>query len=689
MRWRQSWAARYVEQIAGAIQYAHELGVVHRDVKPSNVLIDQTDNVRITDFGLAKLVTTEEESELTGTGQVLGTPSFMPPEQALGRIKEVTEASDIYSIGATLYALTTGRPPFQAATPLDTLKQVLDRAPVSPRQLNAKIPLDLETICLKCLEKDPHKRYGSANELAEELRRFQAGQPIVARPVSRITHAKRWCQRNPVVSSFAAVATVSLLAFVLTILVAYFREAALLVASEKSKNVAIKSMYVLSRSAQDRLEHVEGEEVREVRKLLIETARVGLEEIALTMEDEISKAVITATSHRFRGDMHMEEGEFEEALKEFETCRVALEPTLGAPKYEFEPWIPLFNLVRAEDRMAEANKELKRYDEAQVHLENAYRYRKQLIPLESHIEKDVDKQFAKLETSAQNAGVLYRKMGDATNALKYFQVVYESRQKTFANKPDNLIAKQQVAGSYFDLGSMYVLLGDYQQAIDYLRTAATMIKQVSKARGDKESITSANVAMFHIDWGKVLEYSSDAAKAINLYEQAEQRIRPIYEKQPSVYWYRIVLWRSLYRLATAKLSTDPGASKDLFDEALEYVPKNTVHHLWTLARCHQVDEAERLADKLVPTLSATKDLYEVSCVYAICAWSAKVNANDSEPDEDEQKRFESFTTKTISTLKVAIQKGFGSIAEMNNNPEFDAVRDTSDFQGLLRQLEIN
>jgi serine/threonine protein kinase len=135
---------------------------------------------RITDFGLAKRVT--GESGLTATGQVLGTPSYMPPEQASGKLAEIKETADVYSLGATLYALLAGRPPFQADNPLDTLMQVLNAEPVSLRQLNAKLPRDLETICLKCLEKDRRRRYGGAGELADELYRCLKGEPIKARP---------------------------------------------------------------------------------------------------------------------------------------------------------------------------------------------------------------------------------------------------------------------------------------------------------------------------------------------------------------------------------------------------------------------------------------------------------------------------------------------------------------------------
>ncbi len=201
-------AARYAQQIAEAVHYAHSKGIIHRDLKPRNVLIDRDDQPKITDFGLAKRL--EGDSDLTATGQVLGTPSYMPPEQAMGTLDRVGPRSDIYSIGATLYSLLTGRPPFQAASTMETLRQVIDTEPVAPRLLNPTIPRDLETICLKCLRKDPLDRYTSASALADELRRFLNGEPIKARPIGIVERAWRWCKRKPLVAGMAATLLVML-----------------------------------------------------------------------------------------------------------------------------------------------------------------------------------------------------------------------------------------------------------------------------------------------------------------------------------------------------------------------------------------------------------------------------------------------------------------------------------------------
>jgi serine/threonine protein kinase len=194
--------AEYIRQSAEAVEYAHGHGVLHRDLKPSNLLLDTTGRVRITDFGLAKLG--DSGTHLTTTGEVLGTPSYMPPEQAAGRNHEIGPSSDVYGLGAVLYELLTGRAPHRAATAVETLRQVQDIDPVPPRRLNPAVPRDLETIALKCLQKRTIDRYASAADLAADLGRYLRGEPILARPATAVARLWRWCRRKPVVASLSA-----------------------------------------------------------------------------------------------------------------------------------------------------------------------------------------------------------------------------------------------------------------------------------------------------------------------------------------------------------------------------------------------------------------------------------------------------------------------------------------------------
>lgn len=200
-------AARYVRAVAEAVHYAHGQGVLHRDLKPSNILIGADDRPRVTDFGLARQA--ESDSNLTMSGQALGTPGYLPPEQASGKRGEVGPPSDVYGLGAVLYHLLTGRPPFVTDSVAETLEQVRHSEPASPRQLNPAVPKDLETICLKCMRKEIGRRYPTAQELADDLGSYLRHEPIRARPVSVAEKLVFWCQRHPALALVSALAVSS------------------------------------------------------------------------------------------------------------------------------------------------------------------------------------------------------------------------------------------------------------------------------------------------------------------------------------------------------------------------------------------------------------------------------------------------------------------------------------------------
>jgi tetratricopeptide (TPR) repeat protein len=215
------WAAELVEAVARAVHHAHEHGVIHRDLKPANILLDADGTPHVADFGLAKKVDSAASTPAAGptrTGDVVGTPSYMAPEQARGRSGELGPAADVYALGAILYELLTGRPPFKAETPAETLLQVQLDDPVPPRRIQKKVPRDLETICLTCLHKNPLKRYHTALDLAADLHRFGNNRPIRARPAGVWERVVKWVKRSPLRAALVGIVTLGPLAFLAYVL---------------------------------------------------------------------------------------------------------------------------------------------------------------------------------------------------------------------------------------------------------------------------------------------------------------------------------------------------------------------------------------------------------------------------------------------------------------------------------------
>jgi serine/threonine-protein kinase len=233
------YAAEIVRTLAVAMDYAHQQGIVHRDLKPANILLTTDGMPKIADFGLAKSL--EDDSVHTQTGTIMGTPSYMSPEQAEGNTREIGPPADVYALGAVLYDLLTGRPPFRGTSLWETVSQVKTQEPVPPRQLQPGVPLDLETICLKCLEKEIGKRYTRAADLAEDLRRFISGEPILARPLSSPERLWRWCRRNPWLAGLGSAAALLLAAWAITSTFLYFAIRAEKEETERQRQIATQN----------------------------------------------------------------------------------------------------------------------------------------------------------------------------------------------------------------------------------------------------------------------------------------------------------------------------------------------------------------------------------------------------------------------------------------------------------------
>ena len=444
-------AAELVEALARAMSYAHDRGVIHRDLKPANVLLTAENTPKITDFGLAKRL--EGDSFQTRSGAIVGTPSYMAPEQARGDLKEVGPLSDTYSLGAILYDLLTGRPPFLGASMLDTLDQVRSQEPVAPADLIGHLPKDLETICLKCLQKEPAKRYASAAAMADDLRRFLNGEPILARPVSAPERAWRWAKRNPRVAGLGAVVAALLVIIAVTssIFAWQFRlkKEAAEIAAEKEKK-----------------EHDRAEDALKKEKIAHDRA---IEEAVIAKEQSFGAygavtIMLVHSQKRLRGEpqgQKLREDLVRMAMEELDKIRATTKHSELIDRRDGTAHSLLGDGYLEGDRLKDAAEE---YDQAASIFEEL-------------LKKDPDD-----HANKRNLAAVINKRGDAALRLRetrkardYYQQALDLRKEWAQMIPDRIPPIVAIANSYGLLGKVSLLLGDPKAALTNSTEAVTPV----------------------------------------------------------------------------------------------------------------------------------------------------------------------------------------------------------------------
>jgi eukaryotic-like serine/threonine-protein kinase len=473
-------AARIMAQVAEAVEYAHSKGVIHRDLKPANVLLDPTSQARVTDFGLAKRL--DQESSLSISGTLVGTPSYMPPEQASGQVKRVDIRSDVYSLGATLYAMLSGRPPFQADNWSDTCLQVVHQEPIPPRQLNPKLPRDLETVCLKCLEKDPRRRYASARELADELGRYLRGEPIHARPIGRPERLWRWCRRNPIVAVLSA--SIALLLVLGTLVSTYYAVAATNSAREATKARS------LAEKEKDRATgnfKMASEAVKTFYTQVADDPRLaphGLEDLRRSLLESANK--------------------FYEKLINQESS------DSGMQHERLEALFSRGNIERALNNRSQA--------------ENAYKNTiataNQLIQAHG---SDSDYRYF-VAGSHQNLGMIYRASGKLQQAKTEFKKAIDMWMEMVKEHPNEHNYQQALGGSYCDLGTACSDAGESAGAENAYTAAVDVLERVTKVHPDMLTsqlflaTSQSNLGNMHAKMGRAAAAESAHGKAVAIFE---------------------------------------------------------------------------------------------------------------------------------------------------------------------------
>jgi tetratricopeptide (TPR) repeat protein/tRNA A-37 threonylcarbamoyl transferase component Bud32 len=446
-------AAEYLECVARTMSYAHGQGVLHRDLKPSNILLGADDRPRVTDFGLAGQM--DLDSTLTLSGEMLGTPGYLPPEQASVKKREIGPASDIYAIGAVLYFALTGRPPFVAGTLAETLRQVLVAEPISLRRLNPAIPRDLETICLKCLEKEPLRRYASALALAEDLRRFQEGRPILTKPAGPLNRLAKWCRREPVVAGLVitTLATLTLGLSVSTWLLFRERAARLTAATEKlraDEHAAI---------AQAVNEFVANDLIRQASSTA--QADAGLTPNPnLTLREAVDRAA-DGIGNRFKdrplieagirsaiGDAYAGLGEPERALAHLERALALVRDARGDSDRE---------TFAAMNSLAQAYQDAGKPAVALPLIEASLQGTKAMFGTQHTNTLDL----------MNNVASIYREVGKTNEAVQWFEQTVQLRQAIQGhNHPDTLTTMGNLAGAYRTAGRLEDAIKLFEETLE-------------------------------------------------------------------------------------------------------------------------------------------------------------------------------------------------------------------------------
>lgn len=483
-------AAFIVKQLAEGMACAHAQGIVHRDLKPANVLMTREGTPKITDFGLARKL--DEDSSATRAGTIMGTPSYMAPEQAEGRNDRVGPCSDIYSLGAILYDLLTGRPPFRGTTILETLTQVRLIDPVPPARLTPQMPRDLETITLKCLQKDPARRYTSATELADDLRRFLNGEPILARPVSSLERAWKWCKRRPAAAALIAVSMLSVLSLAFGGL-AYARseqrranEAERLLAIVNQERERAEEHFKQARQAVDQMLLRVGQErlayeprMEQVRRDLLEKAATFYDRFLQV--DDPSPAVRheAALASRKLGDIRVLLDEADKAEKAYLRSLELLDPLVqedpAQSSYREDcaaTWNNLGNLLRQGRRLPEAASAYER----------ALQLQQQLV---QEAPEDVARR-RELALTHYNRGVLEELQGQSRQAVLSYRSALELQRRLVEEEPKNGQLAEELARTWTLLGRLQAT-SQPDQAQQSLHEALSLLERLVKETPENPS----------------------------------------------------------------------------------------------------------------------------------------------------------------------------------------------------------
>lgn len=552
-------AASLVEKLAKAMYSAHQRGVLHRDLKPSNILIASDGEPKITDFGLAKRV--GSDSQLTVDHTVMGTPSYMPPEQAQGLIAELGPSCDIYSLGAILYELLTGRPPFRGTMPLETIQKVIHDEPAAPRTINPRVPRDLETICLKCLHKQPGQRFETAADLADDLRRFQRNEPILARRITLLERGWRWCLRNPALSgAIGVICLVILLGIAGVAWQSRQTQQVRSVAQQQFQRYVAESAERLA-LIQDLMERVPEEERAQDERL--QSALAAYEAwLADSPSDDAARVSYAAALYRI-AEIRRKIGQFQLAEEIGLKARDRYQQLVDESPHELNH---LRGLALTLDSLGETYRESGQLPKAISAYEQTMRRQSEFA---AHAVPD-PLHGAEFARTLYNRGLALRDLNRLEEAEQDLKQSIELSEKSLGERPQDATIQQNLARARINLG---ILLRDKKRTKDAADEYAAAIqllegleKQYPQVADYQSELATAFMNRANLLWEDVKQHAPELSRSVTpenkvalelvetTYQSSIDRLRKLTSQYANVPRYRSELANSLNGLG-AVLST--------------------------------------------------------------------------------------------------------------------------------------
>jgi tetratricopeptide (TPR) repeat protein/tRNA A-37 threonylcarbamoyl transferase component Bud32 len=706
--WPAARAAELVETLARAVHAAHRAGVVHRDLKPANVLLTADDTPKLTDFGLAKRL--DAERGQTRTGAVLGTPSYMAPEQASGGGATAGPAADVYALGAILYELLAGRPPFKAATPLETVLQVVGDDPVPPSRLQRRLPRDLETVCLKCLDKSPARRYGSAEALADDLRRFQAGEPVRARPARLWERGVKWARRRPAAAALLAVSLLAV-ASLLGLGLAYqarLREsnvqladaldrATLATARAESEHNRAQAHLHRALDAVDRLYHKFGDtqlanlpQFAGLREQLLQEA-LELHR-GLLREESQDPAVRREAGRSFTrvAGLYLLAGE---SAKAEEACREArrLQEGLVAdfpdkPEYRHD-------LGRTHSAFGHVCSTRSRFDEAL----RAYR---EALAVSTRLARQYPDNPDYQSSLARDHNSLgyFHSFADPQQAEGDFRRAVAAAERVAAAHPAKDEYACLLAGSYSNLAMALGRQGNWQETEAVLGRALALLQPAGRPAPQGAAEYRPVLAMTQLLRGQVYAQTGRPRLSEEPLREARSAFEQLVQSQPRHFAYRNYLAGTYQAQAEVYLGLDrSGPAEEAWGKAIATFERMAADYpsfpwLAPLADRLRARRLALLAQKGEPAkllsnaeaLAGKQDLpgdvcYNLACVYAQAAAAASEAAA------------EGHARHAVALLVRAEQAGYfripSTVAHLKEDEDLRALRPRDDFRSLVARLE--